>query len=214
MTTVRDRAHPRPPRRRRLRGAAALGVAFAAVVALGACDTTTDTDGDQIPDFYEGIYGWDRTNPDEDANTIVDGLDDPDGDGLTTTYEVVTYPAGPGDGKGTNPTVADSDGDGLSDGDELYWAADPFDPDVDGDGLTDGDEVHLYGTSPIFSDTDFDGLYDGDEVTTYLTDPTVGDTDQDGITDGDEVFYVGSDPLDPDTDGDGWTDGDEYWTYL
>ena len=41
----------------------------------------------------------------------------------------------------------DSDGDGLSDGDEADLGTDPDDEDSDGDGLSDGDEVDA-GTSP------------------------------------------------------------------
>ena len=41
---------------------------------------------------------------------------------------------------------------------------DPFDPDSDGDGLSDGDEVNLHGSDPLDADTDDDGFSDGDEV--------------------------------------------------
>lgn len=45
---------------------------------------------------------------------------DPDGDGLTNYEELVTY--------GTNPNVADTDGDGFSDGYEVHHGTLPKDP--------------------------------------------------------------------------------------
>ena len=58
--------------------------------------------------------------------------------------------------------------------------------DTDGDGLTDGEEKRL-GTDPNNIDTDEDGLFDREEVRVYKTDPTNPDTDGDGYTDGSEV---------------------------
>ena len=58
----------------------------------------------------------------------------------------------------------DSDWDGLSDAFESYVTlTDPFDADSDDDGLSDGDEV-FFGTNPFDSDTDDDGLQDGAEL--------------------------------------------------
>lgn len=39
------------------------------------------------------------------------------------------------------PPSADSDGDGLTDSEELLLGTNPFNPDTDGDGLSDGQEV-------------------------------------------------------------------------
>jgi hypothetical protein len=44
------------------------------------------------------------------------------------------------------------------------YGTDPNDPDTDGDGLTDGDEVNTHGTDPNNQDTDGDGLTDKEEV--------------------------------------------------
>jgi hypothetical protein len=84
-----------------------------------------------------------------------------------------------------------------------------FQTDSDGDGLTDGQEVNTYHTDPLNPDTDGDGLTDGQEVNTYHTDPLNPDTDGDGLTDGQEVNVTHTDPLNPDTDGDGIPDGQD-----
>jgi hypothetical protein len=111
---------------------------------------------------------------------------------------------------GTLPNDADSDDDGLTDGDEvLVHDTDPLDADSDNDGLTDGDEVHTYGTHPKKADTDGDLVTDGDEVLVYGTDPLEGDSDDDGLSDGEEIQVYGTDPELADTDGEGLLDGDE-----
>src|SRR5690606_7927755 len=68
----------------------------------------------------------------------------------------------------TDPLVpdnpwTDSDGDGLTDEEEIRLGTDPTDPDTDGDGLTDGEEVAL-GTNPLSKDTDCDGISDFEEL--------------------------------------------------
>lgn len=113
--------------------------------------------------------------------------------------------------------VLDSDGDGLTDEEELRIGTDPHNPDTDGDGLLDGEEVHKYKTNPLDPDTDHDGLKDGEEVLKYKTDPLNPDTDGDGLLDGAEVrgkhSFAGkplvTDPLNPDSDYDMLSDGYE-----
>jgi len=73
-----------------------------------------------------------------------------------------------------------------------------FEKDSDGDGLTDKEELEI-GTDPNNPDTDGDGLYDGQEVMEYKTDPLDPDTDGGGVKDGIEVLN-GADPLDGDDD--------------
>ncbi len=92
--------------------------------------------------------------------------------------------------------AVDSDKDGLDDVREKQIGTDPHNPDTDGDGLSDGDEVIVYKTNPLNPDTDGDGLSDGDEVLIWHTNPLNPDTDGDGYPDGTEVKN-GYNPLGP-----------------
>jgi hypothetical protein len=133
------------------------------------------------------------------TQAALSGQEDSDGDGLTNEREMAL---------GTDPFAADTDNDGLLDGEEVgTYLTNPLDPDTDDDGLLDGEEVHTYGTDPLNPDTDGDGLSDGDEIARG-TDPRNPDTDGDGLSDGEEV-RLGTDPRNPDTDGDGLLDGQE-----
>ncbi len=96
--------------------------------------------------------------------------------------------------------AVDTDGDGLTDAEELALGTDPRNPDTDGDGLTDGEEVKTYKTDPLNPDTDYDGLKDGAEVYTHKTNPLLRDTDNGGVADGHEVIEDGTNPLDPSDD--------------
>ena len=60
----------------------------------------------------------------------------------------------------------DADGDGLSLDWEMALHADPAKADTDGDGLTDGEEVIRYGADPLSTDSNHDGLPDYVEVLT------------------------------------------------
>ena len=97
-------------------------------------------------------------------------------------------------------TDIDSDNDGLLDAREAEIGTDPYNPDTDGDGLTDGQEVLSYNTDPLNPDSDWDGLKDGAEVLTYRTDPNDRDTDNGGVADGHEVIEDHTNPLDPSDD--------------
>lgn len=60
----------------------------------------------------------------------------------------------------------DPDHDGLTNLQEFQNGTDPHNPDTDGDGLTDGQEVLVYHTSPVLFSTDGTGISDGIEVET------------------------------------------------
>jgi len=162
--------------------------------------------------FNKNLNGIVETKEDAYAHAIA-GLTlvvespnaDPDGDGLTNAEEKQL---------GTNKKIADSDADGLKDGEEVKtYKTDPLKMDTDGDGLRDGDEVRIEKTDPTKADTDGDGLNDGEEIQKYKTDPLKADTDGDGLKDGQEVNVTKTDPLKADTDGDGLNDGDEVNRY-
>jgi hypothetical protein len=98
----------------------------------------------------------------------------------------------------TDPTVADTDEDGLNDSVEINeYETDPTVADTDEDGLNDGEEINVHETSPLTANSDTDDLNDGEEVNKYGTDPNDADTDNDGIRDENdenplhEDMYVG-----------------------
>lgn len=99
---------------------------------------------------------------------------------------------------GTNPNLADTDSDGLSDNIELFSSySNPLLPDSDSDRLPDDWEFQ-YGFDPIgveetYQDTDKDGLVNLLEY--WLgTNPLIPDTDGDGVVDGMEFFSAVADP--------------------
>lgn len=66
---------------------------------------------------------------------------------------------------------ADSDNDGITDGEEWLWGITSTTEDSDGDGLSDFLERTVYHTDPYNPDTDGDGWTDGEEVNDEQTDP-------------------------------------------
>ena len=110
-----------------------------------------DSDDDGLPDFWEIDFI---------GNLSEGAADNNDGDFLTNLDELIA---------GTNPTLADSDSDGLDDHVEigLDEPTNPNNPDSDGDGLTDGEEVNGNPSSnPLLADTDGDGFGDFFEICT------------------------------------------------
>ncbi|HUX98192.1 MAG TPA: hypothetical protein VMV49_01440, partial [Candidatus Deferrimicrobium sp.] len=94
----------------------------------------------------------------------------------------------------------DTDGDGLSDIDDL---------DDDNDNLTDFQEVILFKTNQFLIDSDHDNISDTAELFAYGTNPTWRDTDNDNLTDWQEIFYFHTNATNPNTDGDYLTDGED-----
>lgn len=147
----------------------------ALVSALSVEEPTYDTDNDRMGDAWELANGLSPTNAADAAQ--------------------------------------DADSDGLSNYEEFLYGTDPGSTDTDGDGLSDGDEVHIHGTSVHSVDTDGDGMPDKWE-TDHNLNPLVNDAGAD--PDGDsltnlEEYRNGTDPQNPDTDGDGINDGWEVY---
>ncbi|MHA2101816.1 MAG: hypothetical protein ACW981_00200 [Candidatus Hodarchaeales archaeon] len=189
----------------------------------------------------------DPTNPDTDG----DGLSDSE-EISVVRIDTIIYPyfsfilRYPHD---SSPVSADTDNDGLNDKFEFDNGLKLNSSDTDGDTLSDWDELFVHLTNPNANDTDGDGLSDSEELTAftssgnqrfkfnknsnihqtiYDTSATDSDTDNDGWPDGLEV--LGSNPLyDPldsdtnknnildayeiDTDSDGLSDGEEFYVY-
>jgi len=131
-------------------------------------------------------------DPNDDINSLDDVLPTQDSDGDgLTNAEEVQL--------GTNMGAEDSDNDGLTDGQEVSLGTDPHRPDTDGDGMSDGWEVthqmNPTSASDAAEDDDNDGLTNIEEYS-LGTNPSTADTDGDGVKDDLEVRR-GTDPLDP-----------------
>ena len=170
-----------------------------------------DTDGDGIPDGTE-VRVWGTLPVARDSD--VDGLTDdyeitPHSliltiDGVPTTLPPFT----------TNPAVRDTDGEGLSDGEERSLGVDravtnPLSTDTDHDGLWDGYTIGghpgelSYGANATRTDTDGDTFSDWLEVTPRDLTLTVNGTN--------EVWSVTTLPYTNDSDADGLTDNQEWY---
>ena len=104
-----------------------------AMITANVVLSNMDSDGDGIPDDVEIRLGLDPHNP-------VDAQEDFDRDGLTNLQESQA---------GTDLRNADTDGDGLSDGDEVItYHTNPLLADSDGDLIPDGVEVQT-DTNPL-----------------------------------------------------------------
>jgi hypothetical protein len=174
----------------------------------GANDKDSDNDG--LPDSWidgwcydpymsgaaDSIPGWGHYCI-EDMDRQAWEAEEWTGDGLRTS---VNYTLNNRTFIETDWNNPDSDGDGITDGDETiigeliwsdwnYYATDPLSSDTDNDGLNDTNEIFNMSTDPTAVDTDFDGITDNDENdpnigSSFLTDPATPDTDQDGLLDG------------------------------
>jgi hypothetical protein len=206
---------------------------------LGTDPDDPDTDNDGLSDGEEvNTVGTDPLDPDTDDGGVTDGAEVDNG-------------TNPVDDPADDLPATDPDGDGLTNEEEEQLGTDPNDADTDNDGLSDGEEVAgpgscTTGTNPLDADTDGDRLRDGQEVRGFrLTqkvqyskrvrkpiglvkpNPCRKDTDRDGLTDYREVkggkirqtvivrkreggkYVIGfriSNPVNADTDRDGVND--------
>jgi hypothetical protein len=153
-----------------------------------------DSDDDGLPDGWEVKHELDHNDDgSSDPDSGPDG--DPDEDGLKNKVELTinTNPwLADSDEDELEDSVETNTGKFVSDTDT---GTDPSNADTDGDGLNDGAEFEAK-TNPFVADSDGDGLPDGAEVLSHSTNPLVADSDEDGYTDNEEVVGK-SDPLDP-----------------
>ncbi|WP_372807996.1 S8 family serine peptidase [Pontiella sp.] len=156
--------------------------------AAGTNPSLADTDADGMPDGWEIETGLDPL--------LDDAAGDPDSDGFANLieYQLVTnglYLVS------TNPNLADTDADGLTDPQEVNETfTNPTVADTDGDGMPDGWETK-HGLDPL------------DDGSTDVDNGPDGDQDNDGLLNYYE-YLNGSDPDNDDTDDDGFDDPTEF----
>ena len=114
--------------------------------------------------------------------TVTDN-DDEDNDTLSDNWERQYF------GNLDQNASGDYDNDGLTNADEYNYDTNPTLTDTDGDGLSDSDEINIYDTNASNSDSDSDGINDYDEINTYDTNATNSDSDGDGTSDGVELNF-------------------------
>ncbi len=157
-------------------------------------DGNVDTDGDGYLDSNDPA-------PNDWSNfSYVNGqwwygyaLNDDDGDGTANFYDDTPY----------GPQPADEDADGLNADEEAYHGTSDNDVDSDGDGLTDYEEVHMFGTNPTNAHHLSQQRFGNNLYTDWqLVDLT--DTDGDQIPDRIEQHYG----LNPNWPGDALLDRD------
>jgi hypothetical protein len=132
-----------------------------------------DSDGDGLSDEDERAMGTDPLNPDTDGDGLSDGLEraaglDPLVDEISGSTGVIQC-----------NKFLDDDADLLNECEERVIGTDPCVADTDGDGLSDFVEV-MSRTNPLvaedLTDTDRDGVSNADEVMAH-TDPLSNDSE-------------------------------------
>lgn len=172
--------------------------------SLGFLPNDEDSDDDGLGDWAEWkIITFDANDAVTSQAHVLPG-DDFDGDGASNLTETL---------EGSDPTIPDTDADGMPDGWEIANGLDPVSNDatgdLDGDGLSNFEEYTL-GTEPDLDDSDGDGIDDHWEIINLL-DPLdeqdAGlDADNDGLSNLEE-YTEGSNPHLFSTAGDGFSDG-------
>ncbi len=181
-------------------------VRFGSLWLCDACFTVATVASVDLGDLYPGRDSGCARPTNCPGDVDCDGLPDTDeqdgwqvmlvfGDGSVAMRDVAS-----------DPSRFDTDGDGLSDAEELAARTDPRRRDTDGDGLPDFAELFAYKSNPWMVDTDGDSrgpggngisdpnLWDGYELLFSGTSPTLADTDGDGLTDLEEIHSGGIDP--------------------
>ncbi|MGI9276092.1 MAG: hypothetical protein ACR2PT_14780 [Endozoicomonas sp.] len=181
----------------------------------------------ETPPVIDENNDVDLVNPDDKDNDE-DGIGnkqdpDDDNDGLTDAEEKSV---------GTDPFVADTDGDKVNDKLDAFpldheestdtdadGIGNNADPDDDNDGLTDAEESELQ-TNPLKSDSDDDGVNDKIDAFPLNSDESVDtdgdgtgnnadtDDDNDGLSDAEEG-ELQTNPLKADSDDDGVNDKED-----
>lgn len=102
--------------------------------------------------------------------------------------------------------AASADADRLSDAEELTLGTNPSLADTDGDFITDSDELLIAGTNPLLADSDMDGLTDYEEWVVLI--PRLWDVDKNGMLD---IDPLGVHPPLTQDDESPFGDGDIWW---
>lgn len=123
-----------------------------------------DGNANRIREYGEpwGVYSsvaMAVTNDLAGINIMLTEDTDEDDDGLPDGWELEYF-----GGIWTQDADDDNDGDALSNAHELSHGANPACADTDGDGLEDGVEVFTHSTDPLHADSDLDNMGDGAEV--------------------------------------------------
>lgn len=161
-----------------------------------------------VPDADGGATTTDPVKKDTDAGGKADGAEDANRNGRIDAGE--TDPNNPAD----DNALADTDGDGLTDGAETSLGSNPMDADTDDDGVIDGAEanpsVDTDGDGLINvldPDSDDDGLFDGTEQGQNCTNPATNVAVKSCVPDADPTTTTS--PVARDTDAGGKSDGAE-----
>lgn len=155
------------------------GISDSQETAGGTNPLVEDTDGDTLSDYYERCYDMDCTTYNPGATDTDATKSDTDNDGMPDNWEITNS---------LNPLLADggvdTDLDELTNLREYQQGTNPNVADTDADKLSDGEEVDVYGTNPLDgTDTDQDGMRD-DWETVRGTDKLIGDANLDADSDG------------------------------
>jgi hypothetical protein len=205
---------------------------FTHTAGVGATNLQSDSDGDGLTDSQETALATNPNNPDTDGDGVGDGaevgpnaaapvdtdgdtiinalesaLTDADGDGIVDQLDPANNNACVPNANSAACLATDSDGDGLTNGQEDTLGTGRGNPDSDGDGANDGAETGNV-NAPL--DTDSDGV--PNVLESQLT-----DSDGDGVADQNDagngnpcVPNINSAPCRAlDNDGDGLSNGQE-----